>query len=264
MASALQNRLVGTIIVVALVIILVPEFLDGEKKINKQEFIDVPPMGDLVEVESIEPFDTSAVQDAVQQNVELVDEQAVDEQFTGETASLSANQSTSVNNEEKTLPVVKNLSSPSISETQRTTEDAATNIAANQNKTNKSDKAREKRSITLTEKKKITITPSSTAQTKPVNQSNTVSLDGIELKEAGWVVQLGSFRHEKNVKELLKTLNNAGYRAYSRPVMTTVGELNKVFVGPELDKDKLESALPHLQELTNLKGKITAFEVSAG
>jgi DedD protein len=37
-----------------------------------------------------------------------------------------------------------------------------------------------------------------------------------------------------------------------------------VFVGPELDENKLELALPHLTEITKLKGKITAFEVSAG
>jgi DedD protein len=36
-----------------------------------------------------------------------------------------------------------------------------------------------------------------------------------------------------------------------------------VFVGPELERKRLEQALPHLQELTKLKGKITAFEVSA-
>jgi DedD protein len=46
--------------------------------------------------------------------------------------------------------------------------------------------------------------------------------------------------------------------------MTSVGELTKVFVGPELDREKLELALPHLKKITNLKGKITAFEVSAG
>ncbi|MGK0372887.1 MAG: DedD protein, partial [Glaciecola sp.] len=92
----------------------------------------------------------------------------------------------------------------------------------------------------------------------------TDELSQIDIKDSGWVVQLGSFKHQKNVKELLKTLTDAGYRAYSRPVMTSVGELTKVFVGPELDKEKLELALPHLQEITKLKGKITAFEVSAG
>jgi DedD protein len=85
----------------------------------------------------------------------------------------------------------------------------------------------------------------------------------IDIQDSGWVVQLGSFRYEKNVRELIATLKNAGYRAYSQPVRTNVGVLNKVFVGPELEREKLEQALPHLQELTQLKGKITAFEVSA-
>ena len=79
--------------------------------------------------------------------------------------------------------------------------------------------------------------------------------------DAGWVIQLGSFRHEKNVKALLAKLEKAGYRAFSRKIQTSSGPLNKVFVGPDLDKKKLESALPHLKELTSLKGKVTTFKV---
>jgi DedD protein len=79
--------------------------------------------------------------------------------------------------------------------------------------------------------------------------------------DAGWVIQLGSFRHEKNVKALLTKLEKAGYRAFSRKIQTSSGPLNKVFVGPDLDKKKLESALPHLKELTSLKGKVTTFKV---
>jgi len=80
-------------------------------------------------------------------------------------------------------------------------------------------------------------------------------------EDAGWVIQLGSFRHEKNVKALLDKLEKAGYRAFSRKIQTSSGPLNKVFVGPDLDKKALESALPHLNELTNLKGKVTTFKV---
>ncbi|MFT4654960.1 MAG: DedD protein [Kangiellaceae bacterium] len=211
MTSALQNRLVGTIIVVALVVILVPEFLDGEKRTNKQEFIDVPSVAELVKVQNIEAFDTSEVASQLNQPVEVIDELPVDEPAFSQTG-IQAN---------------------------------AENLA----KDNKS---------TANTKKPtgISVRQNSAKQTNEL-------LD-LDIKDSGWVVQLGSFKHQKNVRELLKTLTNAGYRAYSRPVMTSVGELTKVFVGPELDKEKLERALPHLQEITNLKGKITAFEVSAG
>ncbi|MFT4811312.1 MAG: DedD protein, partial [Paraglaciecola sp.] len=81
------------------------------------------------------------------------------------------------------------------------------------------------------------------------------------LAGAGWVVQLGSFRHQKNVQELLKVLDKAGYRAFSRPVKTNSGILTKVFVGPDLQKSNLENALSHLKEITNLQGRVTPFTV---
>jgi DedD protein len=81
------------------------------------------------------------------------------------------------------------------------------------------------------------------------------------LASAGWVVQLGSFRHQKNVQELLNRLDKAGYRAFSRPVKTNSGTLTKVFVGPDLQKANLENALSHLKELTQLQGRVTPFTV---
>lgn len=208
MSSTLQNRLVGTIIVVALVVILVPEFLDGEKRINKQEFENVPPVAELVKVQSTERFDTSEVEQELNQPVELVNEIPVDDDSVEEAAQTA------------------NMPNTNTTEVNEVNENTIENVEEQ--------------------------IPSED------------DLSDIVVKDSGWVVQLGSFKHEKNVKELLNTLNNAGYRAYSRPVMTSVGELTKVFVGPELDKNKLELALPHLTEITKLKGKITAFEVSAG
>lgn len=213
MSSTLQNRLVGTIIVVALVVIVVPEFLDGEKRTNKQEFVDIPPVSQKVEMEAIEAFDTDKVSQNVTMPVDFVDEIAVDEAQNEADAASSQNEESTQNNK-------------------------PANAATKQDKVDK---------------------PAARSN----SNENTDELANIDVKDSGWVVQLGSFRHEKNVKELLKTLNNAGYRAYSRPVMTSVGELTKVFVGPELDKEKLQLALPHLKEITQLKGKITAFEVSA-
>lgn len=213
MTSALQNRLVGTIIVVALVVILVPEFLDGEKRTNLQEFVDVPGVSELVKVESAQTFNTAEVDAQLSQAVEVIDEQALDEPaLTARQNGKSGNDLQSEKQAANTKAVPKAVA-PVIATVKAPLKDALADIA---------------------------------------------------VQDSGWVVQLGSFKHQKNVKELLKTLTDAGYRAYSRPVMTSVGELTKVFVGPELDKKKLEQALPHLQEITKLKGKITAFEVSAG
>jgi DedD protein len=231
MTSALQNRLVGTIIVVALVVILVPEFLDGEKRTNQQSFVDVPPVLEVVDVEEAKEVDLSGVEQAVNQPIELVDEQAIDD--------VPVTDNTTINSQNSSEEVI------------------STNTEANPNSL-----------LSNAATNDVQDTDSSQGSTDVTNDdegtaSQTVTTSKNKTTKAGWVVQLGSFRHEKNVQALLKTLNDAGYRAYSTPVMTSAGKLNKVFVGPELDKNVLEQALPRLQEITQLKGKITAFEVSA-
>lgn len=202
MSSALQNRLVGTIILVAIAVIFLPDLLDGKKQSKQHLFVELPAKPEIKKVVAPAAFDTQQVKDAVTRKVEIVNESAVDEP--------AAEQQQVV---ELEAPV----------EAQK--QSSATNN-------------------------------STLAQATVVEQDNARL-----LASAGWVVQLGSFRHQKNVRELLTVLEKSGYRAFSRPVQTSSGLLTKVFVGPELQKEKLENALAHLQEITQLKGRITPFTV---
>lgn len=189
MAAALQNRLIGTIILVALVVIFLPDILDGEKSVNRESFVEVPPIPNHKRLQSKEYLAEESVTKAASRDIEILNEPAIDDPYSNE------------------------------------------NLDSNKE---------------------------SGSQTEP-----TVSVDAenINTESVGWVVQLGSFRHEKNVKELLDKLENSGYRAFSRKVNTQSGVLTKVFVGPDVDKIKLESALPHLKEVTSLQGRITPFTV---
>jgi DedD protein len=203
--SALKNRLVGTIIVVALAVIFLPDFLDGKKQTNREPFVSVPanpPKKPIVEPES---FPSERVAKAAVPAVEIEDETALDEEQVASSTgdSKSTDQATAAKAPvPKAFEEVDELASQTVVDTKSAADD-----------------------------------------------------------DAGWVIQLGSFRHEKNVKALLAKLEKAGYRAFSRKIQTSSGPLNKVFVGPDLDKKKLESALPHLKELTKLKGKVTTFKV---
>ena len=206
MTSALKNRLVGTIIVVALAVIFLPDFLDGKKQTNREPFVSVPanpPKEPIVEPES---FPSERVAKAAVPAVEIEEETALDDE------PVSSGADDNGTSDEATVakaPAVK----------------------------------------AFEEEDKLA------SQTVVDTKSDAADDD------AGWVIQLGSFRHEKNVKALLAKLEKAGYRAFSRKIQTSSGPLNKVFVGPDLDKKKLESALPHLKELTSLKGKVTTFKV---
>jgi len=190
--SALSNRLVGTVIVVALAVIFLPDFLDRKKETNNDAFVSVPATPAKKPIVNPEPFPTERVAGVTQRPLEVVDEPAVDDSQTQTAAPAEAA------------------------------------------KTQVEDKL-----------------ASQTVVEKP----------SAEPQDGSWVVQLGSFRHQKNVGQLLEKLEKAGYRAFSRPIETRSGPLTKVFVGPDTNKDKLQKALPHLQDITGLKGKVAPFKV---
>ncbi|WP_218418425.1 SPOR domain-containing protein [Alteromonas lipotrueae] len=201
MTSALKNRLVGTIIIVALAVIFLPDFLDGKKQTNKEPFVSVPASPPKKPIVEPEAFPSERVAKAAQLPVTVTDDKALDDE--GATSNVP-------------------------SETQA-----------------------------LPEPVEASITPEDSLASQTIVEAP----DSSTVDDVGWVIQLGSFRHEKNVKSLLNKLEKAGYRAFSRRIMTNSGPLNKVFVGPDLEKQKLEAALPHLRELTDLKGKVTTFKV---
>jgi DedD protein len=208
--SALQNRLVGTIILVAIAVIFLPDLLDGKKETKRELFVELPQKPVMKEVTEPQVFDTEKIRQAASRKIEIINEPALDD--IPETNELSADtdQGAEVNKPEQERPVIVNNESGNRSLEQET-----------------------------------------------VIEDNQQQL----LESAGWVVQLGSFRHQKNVQELLSKLEKGGYRAFSRPVQTSSGELTKVFVGPELQKEKLEKAISHLKKLTKLQGRVTPFTV---
>ncbi len=79
------------------------------------------------------------------------------------------------------------------------------------------------------------------------------------VPKQAWVIQLGSFRHQNNVDDLVSKLKKEGYTAFTKPIKTKNGKLTKVFVGPELIKSSLEEKLPALKKLINVQGKVARF-----
>ena len=199
MASALQNRLVGTVILVAVAVIFLPDMLDGKKTSNQDVFVNVPPAPNQKPIVNPEPFPAERVASATQRPIEIVNEPALDDEPEPQVAAPDET-------------VTAEVSSAGNDDLARQTVVEAPDEASTGN---------------------------------------------------SWVIQLGSFRHQKNVKQLLDKLEDAGYRAFSKPIVTSSGPLTKVFVGPNLDKSTLETAIPHLQELAGLNGKVTTFSVNS-
>jgi DedD protein len=103
---------------------------------------------------------------------------------------------------------------------------------------------------TLEKEEHFSATPAQTPVKKMPNKA---------VPEQAWVIQLGSFRHQNNVDDLVNKLKKEGYTAFTKPIQTKTGKLTKVFVGPELIKSSLEEKLPALKKLTNVQGKVARF-----
>lgn len=70
-----------------------------------------------------------------------------------------------------------------------------------------------------------------------------------------WSLQLASFKDEDNAKGLRRKLIEAGYKVYTRKN----GDLIKVFVGPDMQKTKLEKLQASIQKEFGLDGIIVRF-----
>lgn len=217
LSTPFQNRLVGTIIVAAAVIIFLPDVLDGKKKSNQTDFEAIPKAPTFTGKMTKKPFPQDKL--VKKEPVALVNEQALDE------------------------------------------ESDTTDI----------DTSNTKNSISIKEHKEAQVTPAAkpekiiTSETVKVAIKSSINKPVLgaqpakSLNKEAWVIQLGSFKHKKNVEELLAKLKSNGYSAFTKPIKTKQGSLTKVFVGPQLIKSSLEKQIPALKKLTNVQGKIARF-----
>ncbi|MBD1583378.1 SPOR domain-containing protein [Pseudoalteromonas sp. S16_S37] len=112
----------------------------------------------------------------------------------------------------------------------------------------------------ISEQASQTATVVASQQTQPKSEPKRAATSN--LTGMAYVIQLGSFSHKPNVDALVAKLNKNGFKAFTRPVKTPNGTLTKVFVGPDLNKAKLEAKLPELKKLTKLNGRLTQFEIA--
>lgn len=77
----------------------------------------------------------------------------------------------------------------------------------------------------------------------------------------GWSVRLGSFSDSDNANNLLRRLKEAGYRAYTRVIPSDRGDLTGVFVGPWVDRLRVNEYQQELQSQFQLAGIVVPYEI---
>lgn len=225
MSTPFQNRLVGTIIVAAAAIIFLPDIFDGEKKAYQAQFEAIPDSPKAIQQEPIKAFEQRKFDQLNQQKSIVSDDKAQDEQLLG-------NEANEANILEKSG---KQVASHTISSTPKN-KPLTKNI----------------KEPTKEMSQKVAVTKSTKTVIKPVPKS----VD----KSIAYVIQLGSFRHKKNVEQLVNKLKKNGYTVFTKPIKTSAGNLTKVFIGPQLSESELQKMLPKLKSLTGVQGRVSTYQ----
>lgn len=104
------------------------------------------------------------------------------------------------------------------------------------------------------------VTPAQTVAQAPSKLDTTqkrVDPDGLPIS---WSVQLVSLSNRASADNLQKTLRNQGYNAYVR----SSGGMNRVFVGPLLERAEADRLRDLLGKQQNLKGFVVRFQPERG
>lgn len=198
MTRAFKQRLLGACILMIAAVVFLPDLLDGEKQVLKDDFDQIPARPEFQGVQEQQLLDSAAV---IARREQALAEPRLDiEPADADTAQPT--QSANAGHEE--LP--------------------------------------------SQEYAQVTVGESPASPTRP---ATTVAENSSQLlTERAWTVRVGSFGRVQNAEELVKRLNDAGFRTYTRQVTNSQGvQLTSVFVGPDLRRDALEQRLAELRAI---------------
>jgi len=224
-ASKFQNRLVGTIVLVALGVIILPGLLDGQKKHYQDEFAAIPLVpkpGDRDEPDML-PAATQALPSQPPEG-------AAEEVRAGDAAAPSLDPSRiPVNNNSFDVvqePVVapKPQPKPQPKPVEKPQPQPQQQVAAQ------------------------------TPPPKPLQQAEIPAPTG-----KAYVVQLGALKNADKVNEIVGKLRASGFKVYTSPSTPVQGKITRILVGPDTSKDKLKGQLGELKQLSGLSGVVMGY-----
>ena len=226
MASQFQNRLIGTIILVAVGVIFLPDFFDGKKEHYKEEFASIPlqpKMGGESEAKTIpEPEKSDVV-------------------LPQEPVTATADKPISTGDETYTIEADNNVT------------------AEPQVKPQHNIKHEVKPIVKPTPVVKKP-TPVAKKPTPVVKKPTPVVKKPTPATHSAWVIKMGTFGNFDNANALVAKLRLNGYQAQMIPRNAKPGQYVKVVVGPDVSKAKLTGQIAELKKITGLNGKLNRFD----
>ncbi|HEH9411164.1 cell division protein DedD [Aeromonas salmonicida] len=245
MASKFQNRLVGTVILVALVVIFLPDLMDGNKLEQKDEAFAKIPL--RPELEPAKPaLQVSAASTLPAEHLASQQQASAAEQWQVEEVS-----------DPVTLATNKN---PSAAQAQQ----PATKPEVIAKKPVEPPKPKPVPPKPVEVKKPVETKPQvgqiksmdDLIASKMVPQSQAPAASS----QGSWILQLGAFKNVDSVNALVSKLRAAGYSAQTSPRTPVQGQLNRVFIGPDVSKAKLQGMQGRIGQMTGLSGSVVAYK----
>ncbi len=241
MTSAFKNRLIGSSILIIAAIVFLPDLLDGQKQVVKDEFKAIPERPEFATVQQEQVFTKQQLAEKQQEllatpvNDPAVDAALPDNSFAEVTAGAPGSQAST----DSAAMVAQPTEGADTDPIPVPTENPLAPVAV------------------VDTTAQSAIPPVAPATQKPVEPKGNPALN-----ETTWIVRVGSFGKVENATALVAKLKEAGFTTFTRSTTNAQGQsMVSVVVGPELKKERLEQKLPQLQQLTGTAGlKLTAFK----
>jgi DedD protein len=260
LASKFQNRLVGTVILVALVVIFLPDLMDGNKLEQKDEaFAKIPlrpelePAKPALQVSAANTLPAEHL--ASQQQASAATQWQVEE--IGDTVTLAnqAGASQAPITQQQPVQVVAQ------SKPQPKPEPKPEVIAK---KPVEQPKPKPVPTKPVEVQKPVEAKPQA-GQIKTMDDliaskmAQPTTAPAAAPAQGSWILQLGAFKNADSVNALVSKLRAAGYSAQTSPRTPVQGQINRVFIGPDVSKAKLQGMQSRISQMTGLSGSVVAY-----
>ena len=249
----------GTVILVALVVIFLPDLMDGNKLEQKEEaFAKIPLRPELepakpalqVSAASTLPADHLASQQqasaATQWQVEEI----------GDTVTLAANQASAA---AQAQPATQVAAKPEPKPVPKPEVVAKKPVEQPKPKPVPPKPVEVKKPVESKPQVGQIKSMDDLIASKMTTQATTPAPAEAAPAQGSWILQLGAFKNADSVNALVGKLRAAGYSAQTSPRTPVQGQINRVFIGPDVSKAKLQGMQSRISQMTGLSGSVVAY-----
>ena len=249
----------GTVILVALVVIFLPDLMDGNKLEQKEEaFAKIPLRPELepakpalqVSAASTLPVDHLASQQqasaATQWQVEEI----------GDTVTLAANQASAA---AQAQPATQTAAKPEPKPVPKPEVVAKKPVEQPKPKPVPPKPVEVKKPVESKPQAGQIKSMDDLIASKMTTQAVTPAPAAAAPAQGSWILQLGAFKNADSVNALVGKLRAAGYSAQTSPRTPVQGQINRVFIGPDVSKAKLQGMQSRISQMTGLSGSVVAY-----